>query len=635
MATGVLTPLQLIAGASLLQNQGIGVSSELTAAISAYSSTPLMQAFLAAAALDSSIDTLGASSVPAFSNSIPAAYASLGTQMTDVITAQATLDAGSGDVSKFVQAFNIASSYGRITNQFINSAVNSQTYLAGTFTSTNDMITGDITTVNLATPAFGQDLSNLGRLIDLANLRELGYPLALVQSVVSITGNIPVLSLLLLAEGVPEEIVLNITDPTLSVADAIQKLIYQAMTRITGTELEQILQVLNVTTTGLDNMADLLNPYKLFPNSFLSLTVTTGNGVRAIYINASGSVNTNLLQALPGYVIASVQRLEQIIPSDQALANQALATALSQINGISTTPLPVFGNTVRAMQTTRDLPLITALTTAVPPSVANYYTSTLANGGGPNGTIRIVDIIGLAGGWVATDNFLRTVAIFATMDLTYLTLIYQTMLNVLNGTYNSGTDPDGYAIVTIPGGLPGAGTYNPITIPNPSPPPNNIEVTSAASQAIAVLIGDAQAEIANLQTTYPTQCAELNTLWTDMALQVVLEDTLQPLVNLNFAELQANNRNSIYSFIFGLSNYGLQTEEGGLAWFLESMADLTTLGGQAIVGCLRQGRNAVALSASGIVTNTQIPDQTIPPPPEAELLPSEYTESEASNLVIR
>jgi len=45
MATSVLTPLQLIAGAGLLQNQGISVSPELQAAITAYRATPLMQAF--------------------------------------------------------------------------------------------------------------------------------------------------------------------------------------------------------------------------------------------------------------------------------------------------------------------------------------------------------------------------------------------------------------------------------------------------------------------------------------------------------------------------------------------------------------------------------------------------------------
>jgi hypothetical protein len=303
MSGNVLTPLQLIAGAGLLQNQGLAVSPELTAAIDAYSNTPLMTAFFEALALDSSLATLAANSVPAFSNSLPVAYANLGVQMSTVINAQATADFGSGDIGKFVQALNLVQAYGQNTNLFINSAVNSQNYLGNTFTSTNNMITGDVTTINLATTTFGQDLARLGGLLDLNNLGDLGSPLSLIQRIVQLTGNIPVLSLLLLAEGVTEDIVLNLTNPTISVSDSVQRLMYQAMTRVTGDALSQILKVLKITTQGIETMADLLNPVRLFPNSYQSLTVVTANGPRAVYVNASGSVNTNLEQELPPYVI--------------------------------------------------------------------------------------------------------------------------------------------------------------------------------------------------------------------------------------------------------------------------------------------------------------------------------------------
>jgi hypothetical protein len=303
MSGNVLTPLQLIAGAGLLQNQGLAVSPELTAAIDAYSNTPLMSAFFEALALDSSLATLAANTVPAFSNSIPTAYANLGTQMSTVILSQGASDFGSGDISKFIQALNLVQAYSQNTNLFINSAVNSQTYLGNTFTSTNDMITGDVTTINLATTTFGQDLTRLGGLIDLDNLGNLGSPLSLIQRIVQLTGNIPVLSLLLLAEGVSEDIVLNLTSPTISVSDSVQRLMYQAMTKITGNALSQILKVLKITTQGIETMADLLNPVRLFPNSYQSLTVVTANGPRAVYVNAAGSVNTNLEQELPTYVI--------------------------------------------------------------------------------------------------------------------------------------------------------------------------------------------------------------------------------------------------------------------------------------------------------------------------------------------
>lgn len=330
-----------------------------------------------------------------------------------------------------------------------------------------------------------------------------------------------------------------------------------------------------------------------------------------------------------------LDRLQQIIPADQALANKALSVALQQINGISYNNLPAFAKAVSNLQTTKDLPLISALTEAVPPAIANYYTSTLAVGSGPNGDVRVTDIIGLAAGWIATDAYLRTVEIFATMDLSLLTSIYQTMTNSLAGNYG----PTDSGPLIIPSGLPCAGTYNGtfFSDPNPDPPPPSIDGydPTAISLALACLLGSASAEIANLESTYPTETAELNTLWTSMAQQVVREDTLQPLIKLNYADLTANDRNSIYSFIYNLPSYGTQTQQGGMAWFIEAMADLSTQGGQAIVACLREGRNKVALNAVGLVTNSNIPAEPIPAPPDAELIPAEYTEAEASALAIK
>jgi hypothetical protein len=627
MAGNVLTPLQLIAGASLLQNQGLVVSPELAASISAYSSTSLIAPFLTVVSQYPAAATLGANTVPAFSNSVPAAYANLGTQLTTVVSAQASADFGSGDISKFVQALNLALAYTENTNIFINSAVNSQTYLGNTFTSTNDMITGDVTKINLATSTFGQDLANLGVLFDLSDLNSIGSPLALIQRLVQVTGNIPIVSLLLLAEGVSEDIVLNLTNPSISVSDSVQRLMYQALTKVTGSDLNQILSVLKITTANILTMADLLNPVKLFPNSFLSLTVATPNGTRAIYINSTGSVNTELLSQLPEYIIVSYLRLQQIIPSDQALANKALSMALAQINGISNINLPTFSAAVTQLETTKDLPLITALEQAVPASVADYYTSTLAVGGGANGDIRVVDIIGLAAGWQAADYFAETVEIFSTMDLSALTTIYQQMNTAISGGYG---DTSAGPLI-IPSG-PAAGTYFGTEI-DPGPPPEYDP--TALDEAMSALINAAQSEILNLQSLYPEQTSELNTLWTAMAVQVNSEDTLQAIINLNYADLTANDKNSIYGFIYSLPGYGPQTEEGGVAWFLENMANLASLGGQAVIACLREGRNQVALNNSGIFTNTAIPSDPVPPPPSAELLPSDYTEAEAENLVVK
>ena len=322
MVASVLTPLQLNAGAGLLQNQGLAPNAELVTVISDYENTSLIAPLLdtitvaktgniLSSIIIDTLETLGSADCPALSDSVPDNYPSLPTSndppgFTGVLTDTANTYMGNGDLSKFTQALGIADGYASQTNTFVNSAVNSQTYLGGTFTTTNDMITGDITTVNLATPTFAQDLANLGNLIDLNNLDNLGTPLALTQRIVAIVGNVPVLSVYFIEQGVPGDVVINLNNPTVSVTDSVQKLMYEAMLRITGEDLAQILRVIGVTTTGIATMADLLNPLRLFPLSFQSLTAPTAQGPRAIYINNTGSVNSSLANELPLYVISSL-----------------------------------------------------------------------------------------------------------------------------------------------------------------------------------------------------------------------------------------------------------------------------------------------------------------------------------------
>jgi hypothetical protein len=317
-----LTPLQLNAAAGLLQNQGIAVNPDLTTALAAYNAIPEIASLrttittaasgnILSAGNLTAVKNIGNSTCPALADSVPAAYPSLVSAnanpgLSGIVQAQASLDAGSGDVSKFAQALAITEGYASQTNLFVNSAVNSQTYMNCTFSNMDDMITGDITQINLATGPFGADLVRLGKLIDLGDLDNLGSPLALVQRIQAVGGTVPVLAVYFLAAGVPQEAVVNLNNPTVSFSDSVQKLMYLAMTQITGDDLAQVLAVLAVTTPGIETMADLLNPVKLFPNSFASLTVNTAVGVRAIYINNQGTVNSNLPDVLPSYVVSSL-----------------------------------------------------------------------------------------------------------------------------------------------------------------------------------------------------------------------------------------------------------------------------------------------------------------------------------------
>jgi hypothetical protein len=310
------------------------------------------------------------------------------------------------------------------------------------------------------------------------------------------------------------------------------------------------------------------------------------------------------------------ERLSKIIPADQALACKAMSVSLQQVKNIDTLSLPqlaaAFVNTV----TTKDLDQINALTTAVPPSVADFYTDYYATGTGTGNTLVLTDLLGAAVGVTYIDQLNNVVTTLNSLNslgaLANLTTIYTRMQNTVNGVYgNAVAGP-----VTIPAGY-GAGTYA------------NADV--AFSNA---LISNAVVEIGNIVTAYPTQTTSLNTEFDTMAQKVISESDNLTLATINIAELNTEDRSPVMSFVESLPEYGLNKEQNGPVWFLEQVADITTLGGQAIVACLREGQNLAVLNNVGIGVDTAIPSAPSSPNPVANLIPATYTTAQAANLVV-
>jgi hypothetical protein len=418
----------MIAGATLSNNQGVTIATDFTNAISSYTGTtllaPLFVAFgnSANANLSSStlvsLETMGANSCPALSDSTPASYASdignilgpiiqttfttnyttfngsitgntllvtttpspnpiyvglqigaVGTSANTFITADidggggignyqitpnqdvpvTTIAAnpsfasygnsitgftgvitdignaylGQGNTTVFAQVFAGAQGYITQNNDFINTAYNSQTYLGSTFTSMNSLITGNLTDVNLALPAFGSDLARLGFLIDLANLGNFGLPSTVFRQLATVTNLTPRITVALKQVGFTTTQIERVTDPDVTLTDTEEAKLYRAMLLVTGQALQQVCDILRITlpvagvnitqpeNPGLTSMADLLNPVKIFPTSYASLTVRTYNQnttseLRSIYLDATGNVNSKLVEYLPRYVITVV-----------------------------------------------------------------------------------------------------------------------------------------------------------------------------------------------------------------------------------------------------------------------------------------------------------------------------------------
>ena len=322
------TPLQLISLAGIKQNQGIAVSTALTTQLSSWNAlpwvanihtainvggTPANVPFPANVAplANSTLNvmyTIANTTCPALSDAFPntitnitVGYVTPG--VTGVVATQANIVISANDLSQFCQAFSSATGYVALTNQVINTSQNSATYLGPTFDGMDSLTTGDVSNMSQALPTFGADLKKLGTLINLQNLGDLGSPAALLYQLYSQGGVLPGVNAALLALGIPQEDLNKITDPNYDMADNLQKLAYQAMRGVTGDTLEQVLAILDVTTGGITSMADLLNPIKIFPNSFATLTTATTEGVRGIYKDTSGTVNSNLERQLPQYLI--------------------------------------------------------------------------------------------------------------------------------------------------------------------------------------------------------------------------------------------------------------------------------------------------------------------------------------------
>jgi hypothetical protein len=268
-----------------------------------------------------------AQDVPATTIASNPSYASFGNSIngfTGVITDVGNTYLGQGNTTVFAQVFSSAQGYINQNNDFINTAYNSQTYLGSTFTSMNSLITGNLTDVNLALPAFGRDLAKLGYLINLDNLDNFGLPSTVFKQLATVTNLTPSITTALGRAGFTTTQIERVADPDVTLTDSEERKLYQAMRLVTGRALQQVCDIFGITlpvvggntTTqpqnpGLTTMADLLNPVKIFPTSYASLTVRTYNQnttseLRAIYLDSTGNVNSKLTEYLPRYVITVV-----------------------------------------------------------------------------------------------------------------------------------------------------------------------------------------------------------------------------------------------------------------------------------------------------------------------------------------
>lgn len=305
--------------------------------------------------------------------------------------------------AEFTKSFLISNQWYAGTNATISNFVNSKNFSRGTYSNINDLTTGDISGVSLSFKLFGNDLIKLGKALNLSTINKFGLPSLFLQNLASVSAVSEPLRLALLMSDLTVQDVNNLMMPEYVASVAQEAKVYKALTMIKGTDLKNILIPLNCATVGLDSLADLINPIKMFPSSWGSLTVpryTTAASSAKIYdfIYSNGGVNSRISN-FGTY-------LTGILPLDLQIACGAFMMSMNQIKNIRQMEAESFAQVVANLEVTnKDLPLVNSASTPGNTELANRELRLAALGSGNNGLYRMCDFYGAMSGLPYIDYY--------------------------------------------------------------------------------------------------------------------------------------------------------------------------------------------------------------------------------------
>lgn len=639
----------LIAADGLIQNQGLGISGELTLVIDDYNNTDVISSYTnvltsAVASIGNvdlepdpetgevvanvisqstftSLQQLGDGVLPALTNAVTTEYLEQVGPVPDDYTGglsgrmvhQAQNVMGNGDLSKFAQVLGLAQGYTFLVNQFVESAEGASK-LNSTFTDMSALSSGSVTEISDNLPLLAQDLLKLGTAWDMNNLDYLGYPWLLLRQLSLAGGLLPEFIEKLIYSGINVDEMFSVVQAGESPSPRLNYQIYRALKNITGNDLQEALVLLDVTTPDLTSLGDLLDPIKALPNSYLTLRNRVfispdQSRVERIY-SQTNTINSSLASEYNNDPL--YQDLKRIIPTDQALANRALSRSLLQVKNIFLTGLDRFANAVSSVETLSDLDQIDQLSTPVPESTVGNIKSILGTGSGTEGKITLFDVIGSAAGVPYVEQYQSMTDVIEQLkdkgELDVLTNetdgLYTVMFGVLNGEFDDnysetpGEDPNigdqggdtPEFRVTIPTGYPAAGTY------------------SSYDQAFTQgLIPEAGNILGNIASTNPDMANSLNTSTSAVTSAIVKELSFQSKAQINFDDLADQSESTILSMATGLHEIGTDTGESGRAVYFEKIAQTENVYGQAVIAAMREGRNIATLNNASIRVDSQVP----------------------------
>jgi hypothetical protein len=593
--SGKLTPLNINTLSSLVQNIGLGINIDATRIMgtrtsvstetvpgSIYNDTVLIHpknitryAYTHNHPAYGTILLIGSNYIPVLGLAKPSTY-------TNTYTGERTsygflklipllahnelyVKNGSLSLSDFISTFNTCMSFKNTMNQTITSLHDSTTFLDGVYSNMDDLVSSDITGVSLSTFTWGQDLIATGRVIDLNTIDTFGNPDNLLKSLYKNKAMTKSVNLALLTAGLDATTIGDILNGN-EVSNEHQKAIYNAFNLILGVDLSDALIAINCQTKGLNTLADLLDIKKLFPNSYSTLTVPVYNGFPnptnsktyyPIYID--GGVNS---QVLNNYGAS----LRNIIPEHIASACEAFRASMLQIKNIKSANIEKFSQVVTHMENVSNLG-VNNTSKPTNESLVNSALPLIAKGSGDNGLYTMTDFFGAMTNikyeWEELKNL---VALLQTPTLTSL----------YTGMYNKIQDP----------------------IDN--------DVNSYITQI--------NNEIQNIYNTNRALADRVNTLYDKFGTLLTKEENARNLALTNLTDLQSSSFD-IIGFMNNIGQLAQQTEKYGPAEVLESISDTTTIGGNSMIGSLREARNAHRLGLAGLEQDNDVQHENLNLPP--------------------
>ena len=562
------TGITLTAGQGLLTNQGLQIPTAFTNALAAYSNVPIVvelasvianAAVLGNAKVTVGLQTLGNATMPAATNAIPSDYnntlgATYITGLSGYASNRANYFLGNGDYTKFSQIIQASQTYIQQSTAYINAAnnanLNNPTF---NFPGENNLITANFSDFSSDLKRFGQDFANLGLAVNLKNIDNIGSPVTVLQNLALGGGLTNGVIQALLDQGLSSETIGQLPNTSYAVSANDNLSIYNALVTVTGNDLAQALKVLGCQTQGFASLADILNPAKLFPYSYQTITVRVAGNLLNVYSSTTPNTINPLLPNLGS-------RLNAVVPADQAQAWYALQRDLNAVKGIEHTDTLTSGQLIQTLETVSDLPLIASFDQYVPTATQTYWNSEFGLGSGPGNTITAYDILGTVVGSPETVELNSAIGNLAAFNFTNLSNVYAEMSNVLTN------DPANANVIFL-----------------------------------STLIPAAESKLALIAASDSTANTNLWTSWANISYQLYRENDFLAISGLDEPNaLQNSSEPATLSLIGSLHNFGTDIKSGGYSDLFTTLANTQTLYGQAVVASLREGRNIAVIDASTV-----------------------------------